>query len=129
MLGGLIGGVVGYFVFGWLLQYGLFAPVIPGAVTGLGCGLLSHTDNWIRGLVCALEASLIGVVSEWRLLSPPFDTDGSLANYVTQIYKLPPPTLIMLGLGGFLGFWWGRECTLRGRLIRPKKETTPNPEI
>jgi len=119
LLGGLVGGIVGYFLFAWLLRYGLWAPVVPGAITGLGCGLLARTDSNLRGGLCALEALVIGVVSEWRLLSPPFDTDGSLPDYLKHLHELPPPTLFMLALGVFLGFWWGRECTLRGRLIRP----------
>jgi hypothetical protein len=125
LVGGVVGGVVGYFVFAWLIQYGLWAPVIPGAFAGLGCGLLARTDSNARGGLCALVALAIGVVSEWKLLSPPFQTDGSLPDYLKQIHQLPPPTLFMLALGGFLGFWWGRECTLRGRLIRPKPRSEP----
>src|SRR5436309_3555353 len=106
LVGGLLGGIAGYFVFGWLLRYGLWAPVIPGAFTGLACGLLSRTDSKPRGILCAVEALVAGVVSEWMLLSPPFETDGSLTDYVAKLPKLPPPTLLMLALGVFLGFWW-----------------------
>ncbi|WP_435005100.1 hypothetical protein P12x_002992 [Tundrisphaera lichenicola] len=119
LIGGIIGGGVGYLIFSWLVGYGLWAPVIPGALTGLGCGMLSRTDSNLRGILCAIEALVIGVVAEWRLFSPPFETDGSLVDYLKQIHHLPPPTLFMLGLGVFLGFWWGRECTLRGRLVPP----------
>jgi hypothetical protein len=126
LIGGVVGGVAGYFVFGWLLKYGLFAPVFPGALTGLACGLLSRTDSVARGLLCAVEALVIGVVSEWVLMSPPFETDGTLKDYVTKIHQLPLPTLLMLALGVFLGFWWGKECTWRGRLDRqePRARST-----
>ena len=115
LLGGLVGGVVGYFVFGWLLRYGLWAPVIPGAFAGLGCGLSSITNSTLRGAFCAIEALLIGVVANWLLLNPPFETNGSLRDYATKVFQLPPPTLFMLALGIFLGFWWGREATFPWR--------------
>ena len=115
LLGGLVGGVLGYFIFGWLLRYGLWAPVIPGAAAGLCCGLLSITHSVARGALCAVEALVIGVVSNWLLLNPPFETDGSLKDYSTKLFQLPPPTLLMLALGIFLGFWWGRESTFPWR--------------
>ncbi len=120
LIGGLIGGVVGYFAFQWLLGYGLFAPILPGALTGLGCGLLSRTDSTRRGILCAIEAAVIGAVSYRRLMNPPFETDGTYWDFATKIHKLPPPTLLMLGFGVVLGFWWGRECSLRGWKYRPK---------
>jgi hypothetical protein len=111
LLGGLVGGVVGYFLFKYLLGYGLWAPVIPGAFAGLGCGLFSITNSTARGVLCAIQALCIGVVSNWLQLNPPFETDGSLRDYATKVFQLPPPTLFMLALGIFLGFWWGRETT------------------
>ena len=78
LVGGVVGGIAGYFLFGWLLRYGLFAPVLPGALAGLGCGLLSRTDSTIRGILCAVLALVMGVVSEWILMIPPFETDKTL---------------------------------------------------
>jgi hypothetical protein len=126
LVGGIAGGVVGFYIFRWMMRYGFFAPMLPGALTGLVCGLLSRTDSKVRGILCAVEALVISVVSEWRLMNPPFETDGSLMDYVTKIPQLPPPTLLMLGLGVVLGFWWGKECTLRGRLIQEKPAGEPD---
>jgi hypothetical protein len=129
LIGGVVGGVLGFYVFRWLLvNYSLFAPVLPGAFTGLLCGLLSRTDSRTRGFLCGLEAMVAGIVSEWILFQPPFPTDGSLLDYVAKCYQLPLPTLLLLGLGTILGFWWGKECSLRGRLLRDKPVSQPTEE-
>jgi hypothetical protein len=120
LLGGIVGGVAGFFIYRWLLSYRLYAIVFPGALTGLACGLLSRTDSKVRGSLSAVEALAIGLFSYWMTWVPGFDTDGTFVDLATKAYKLPPPTLLMLGLGVALGFWWGKECTLRGRLIRNK---------
>ena len=39
LVGGVVGGMAGYFVFAWLSRQGFWAPVLPGALAGLGCGL------------------------------------------------------------------------------------------
>ena len=117
LLGGLVGGVIGYFIVDWIRQQGFYAPVIPGALAGLGCGFLSVTNCRIRGVLCALIALAAIVVTEWKLFSPPVQTDGSLLDFAKHFPQEPPLTLIMTVLGTFLGFWWGRETTSpwRGR--------------
>ena len=117
LMGGLVGGVIGYFVVYWIRQQGFYAPVIPGALAGLGCGFFSVTNSRIRGILCALIALGAIVISEWKLFAPPVETDGSLLQFASHFPQQPPLTLIMTVLGTFLGFWWGRETTFpwRGR--------------
>ena len=111
LVGACVGGLVGYYLFAWITRQGFFALVVPGAVAGLACGFCSVDHSKVRGVLCALIALAAGVLSYWNFFSPPFDTDGSLLDLIKNGHRLPPITLIMLVLGTFLGFWWGRETT------------------
>ena len=124
LIGGVVGGVVGYIIVYWIRQQGFYAPVLPGALAGLGCGLLARTDSNARGVLCAVEALILGLVTEWLVFYQPRDkTFANFQGFLGQLPQEPMVTKLLLGLGVFLGFWWGRECSLRGRLIRP----TPKP--
>lgn len=127
LVAGLVGGLVGFLLFRWITTQGFYAPVLPGALTGLACGLASRTDSNLRGALCAIEALLVGLVAEWKLFPLQVENDGSFPTFLKHLGSEPPITLIMLGLGGFLGFWWGREWTLRPR-IAPTKPTG-DPEV
>ena len=115
LVGACLGGVVGYYAFAWITQKGFFALVVPGALAGLACGFCSVDHSKIRGGICALIALSAGMVSYWKLFSPSFETNGSLLDLVINCYRLNPVTQIMLALGTFLGFWWGRETTFPWR--------------
>jgi hypothetical protein len=111
LVGACLGGVAGYYAFSWITRQGFFALVVPGALAGLGSGFCSVNHSRVRGILAGLIALVAGVVSYWHDFSPPFDTDGSLRDLVMHLHQLPPITLIMLAVGTFLGFWWGRETT------------------
>jgi hypothetical protein len=99
--GAALGGVAGYFLFGWILRQGLYAGVVPGALLGIGCGLLVQRRNMLLAVVCGLAALALGIFTEWKYL--PFVRDGSLP---FLIQHLPAYKWLMLGLGGFAGFWF-----------------------
>ena len=42
LVGAAVGGVVGFYTFGWLEHYGFYGLAIPGSFLGLGCGLLAQ---------------------------------------------------------------------------------------
>jgi len=105
------GGYLGHLAAGWLIGQGRDAPMLPGALAGLACGFCSIDRSRVRAGLCALIALAAGLLSYWKLWSPPFETDGSFLDLIKNVHRLLPYTLIMLGLGTFLGFWWGREST------------------
>ena len=41
IVGGVIGGTLGYFAFFFFVQEGFYTLVLPGTLLGLGCGWLS----------------------------------------------------------------------------------------
>jgi hypothetical protein len=124
LVAGIVGGIAGYFIVYWIRRQGFYAPVLPGALTGLACGLASRTDSNLRGILCAVEAAIIGLLTEWSVYDPTFEMDlANFQGFLARFPKQPPITFLLLGLGVFLGFWWGRECTIRSRLNR--RETRP----
>jgi hypothetical protein len=50
-LGGLIGGAVGYFIFDWLIGWGFYGMMIPGAAVGLGVGWCSGERSAVYGVL------------------------------------------------------------------------------
>ena len=75
---------------------------------GLGCGLLARHPSPARGVVCALAALGLGLYTEWRHF--PFMVDGSLGHFLTHLSQLKPVTLLMIGAGGALAYWFGKDA-------------------
>ena len=103
--GALVGAMVGYGLFAWLVQQGFYALAIPGAALGLGCGLSTRRRSLPTGVVCGVLAILLGLFMEWRFF--PFVKDGSLSYFISQLGELKPVTLLMIALGGIFGAWFG----------------------
>ena len=102
LIGAIAGGLVGYFAFLWIARQGLYALVLPGGLLGIGAGL-SPNRSIVICIVCGLLALAIGSLAEWRFA--PFISDGSFGYFVTHFHQLKPITLIMIAMGGFIGFW------------------------
>ena len=80
--------------------------VLPGALVGLGCGLLSGGRSTALGIVCGVLALWLGLFVEWRFA--PFKADDGFAYFITHVHKLTMMTLIMIAVGGLLGYWLGQ---------------------
>ena len=48
---------------------------------------------------------MLGIVTEWRFA--PFVADESFSFFVRHLNELKPLTLILIGVGAVLGFWFG----------------------
>ena len=108
LVAGVVGGVLGVFLFAWVWKQGFYALILPGALAGLACGLCSPWgDSNLRGALNGVIALFSGLVAEWRAY--PFIADESFAYFLQHATKLRTLTLILLGIGTFIGFWWGRE--------------------
>jgi hypothetical protein len=106
LVGAMLGGVIGYFVFRWLLQYGLYGLMIPGAALGFGAGLAARGRLPVLGIVCVVAAIGLGLFAEWSAF--PFKKDPSFSYFVTHAHLLKAPTLLMIGLGGVFAYWFGQ---------------------
>jgi F0F1-type ATP synthase assembly protein I len=98
------GGVIGYFIFGWLVSQGFYAPAIPGVLLGFGGGFVATQRNVPVAAICGVVALALCLFAEWRHF--PFAYDDSLSYFLAHLADLRPLTLIMVGLGGFAGFWF-----------------------
>jgi hypothetical protein len=102
LIGAMVGAVVGYFGFMWLVHQGFYALVLPGGLVGLGAGLFRN-DSWPLALICGALALILGFFCEWRFA--PFIADHSLGYFLAHVSQLRPMTLIMIALGAGIGFW------------------------
>jgi len=102
LIGAAAGGAAGFALFSYALQAGFYAIVLPGALLGIGAGL-ARNRSALMAVVCGVLAIALGLFTEWWF--HPFVRDGGIGFFVAHIHDLPPITLILIGLGGVLGFW------------------------
>jgi hypothetical protein len=103
--GAVLGAVLGYWVFVWLLWHGFYALILPGTLLGLGFGLFSRRQSTWWGIGCGVLGVAMGVFSEWR--TAPFVEDGGLLFFLSHLYQLRPPAIVLILLGGLFAFWFG----------------------
>jgi len=106
LIGAVLGGVVGYFAFVWILKQGFYAGVLPGAMIGIGCGMLARHPSLLRGVLCGLAGLAFGFWCEWK--TAPFKKDESLDFFLRHIPDLSPVAIIMIALGGLVSYWSGK---------------------
>ncbi len=103
LIGMAVGGVLGVVGFNWIVRQGFYAIILPGMLAGAGCRVLAPRRLLILSIVCAVFSVILGLYAEWQAF--PFTRDNSLMYFITHIHQLKPITLILIGLGGFFGFW------------------------
>jgi hypothetical protein len=104
LIGTALGGVLGCFGFLWIAKQGFYALALPGALMGLGCGLLVRRRSMALAVACGVLAVSVGVYCEWRFA--PFIKDASLGFFLKHVFELRPITQIMIVLGGVFAFWF-----------------------
>ena len=102
LLGAVIGGLLGYVVFKWLLGQGFYGLMLPGGLLGMGAGVFKTPTKAIS-VVCGVMALFLGLVTEWS--SSPFIADESLGYFIAHVHELQPATMIMIAIGAAIGFW------------------------
>jgi hypothetical protein len=117
LAGAIAGGVLGFYTFQWLLGYGFYGLMIPGAFLGLGCSLLARHASVIRGVFCGIAALVLSFFTDWYFTI----TDESFATFVSRVKDFNPVTLLMIAVGTLIAFWIGKDAGMRGyaRVSRP----------
>jgi hypothetical protein len=103
VVGAVAGGILGYFAVFWLLKHGLYALALPGGLVGLGA-TLGRTRSVVVAALCGLAATALGLFTEWRFFEH-FPKDPSLGYFLLHAYQLDALTLVMIAVGGLIGFW------------------------
>jgi hypothetical protein len=113
LIGAVLGGLLGYFAFCWILNEGLYALALPGTLLGAGCGLMARHTSVLRGMLCGVAAVALGLYAEWDQF--PFEKDQSLGFFLAHVGKLRMYTYLMLLIGALLGFYFGKGTLRDGR--------------
>ena len=114
LLGAVIGGTLGHFLFFWVARQGFYGLILPGGLLGLGAGMSKATSKSVA-VVCGILALALGVVTEWRFA--PFAADSTVGYFLSHIHQLRPITLIMIVVGDDIGVCLlGVEDDLGGRV-------------
>jgi hypothetical protein len=106
-----VGGILGYLGFVVLLDRGYYALVLPGGLLGLVAGI-SRSRSLMVPALCGILGIVAGLLAEYRFA--PFVSDPSLGYFLTHANNLQPMTLILIGLGGLIGFWVPFRRRIRG---------------
>jgi hypothetical protein len=122
IIGAALGGLLGFYTFGWLFGQGWYGLMIPGAFLGFGCSLLARHRSTARGIVCGIAAIGLGLYTEWRFR--PFAADDSFQYFLLNVKDLTPVTLIMLVIGTLIAFWVGKDAGFRA-YARPGQPPLP----
>jgi len=104
LVGAVVGGAIGWYGFHWLVGQGLLAPMLPGALVGLGCGMSSGWRSQTLGMLCGAGGLIIGLLAYWQVL---ILKDDSLSFFISHLHERSPQNLLMFGLGGLLAYWFG----------------------
>ncbi len=105
VLGAIVGGCCGYFLFFWFSQQGFYALILPPAMLGLAAGLCARQRSVPLALICAVAGLGLGLFTEWTFA--PFVADKSFVYFVKNLHQLKPQTLIMLSIGTVVSFRLG----------------------
>jgi hypothetical protein len=113
LIGAAVGGVVGFYTFGWLEYHGFYGLVIPGGFLGLGCGLLAQHRSRARGIVCGAAALGLSLFTEWY--HHYFLDDPSLTFMLTHFTSKSgwQVTLLMIILATIIAYWVGQDAGFR----------------
>ncbi len=102
LLGAVVGGLLGYYIFHWLVKQGLYGLILPGGLLGLGAGLF-RPKTVVAPVICGLLALAFELYTEWSFA--PYQADPRLGYFLTHVNQLKPMTLMMIVLGTSIGFW------------------------
>ena len=100
--GAVLGGTLGFFGFRWLIDQGYYGLMLPGGLMGLGASFGKTRSIWLA-VGFGVAALLLGIFTEWDYR--PFRKDDGFVFFLLHVAENPPVTLLMIALGGALGFW------------------------
>jgi hypothetical protein len=107
IVGAILGGIAGWFIYGWLFNQGYYALALPGAAVGLGFSALARRPMIAGGAFCAVAAFFLMAACEWK--DSAFVADDSYLYFLTHIHKVDSmATLGFIALGVAFAFWFGK---------------------
>ena len=98
---GVIIGAAGVTV---LLKYGLYAIVLPGALVGLGTGLMSRRASWTFAIYSGVVGAVLCLLLHWKY----FRAGTSFFEFLRDLGDLPTDIRLRMAAGVFAAVWFGR---------------------
>ena len=111
-VGGIVGGVVAFFIFRALQGIGLYALVLPGAFVGLGCGFAARHGSVIFSWIALVIGVIATLLTEWATDRFVHDNGDlySLWEYTADLIELRGWFVVgVIALNGVIAFWLGRR--------------------
>lgn len=113
IVGGLVGAVVGFFLFEFFLSMGLHFMVLAGAMVGLGCGFAARGRSIGLSFIALAIAIPAAIFYEWKT-DGYFCDDGEtvmgIGEYISRMVELRGWMLpLFIVLNGVIAFWLGRR--------------------
>lgn len=108
---GCIGAALGYMGFVWLMGQGYYALALPGGAAGLVAGI-PRSRTLVAPILCGIVAVGAGLIAEYRFA--PFLADQSPSYFLSHVTDLRPATMVLIGVGGVIGFWIPFRRRMRG---------------
>jgi hypothetical protein len=105
LIGAVLGGVLGHYLFRWIAAQGPIAPVVPGAFVGLGCAALSRRSSMLRGVLCGIAGLGMGLFSRWTVDGHDVGFKDFVVGFDEYLSRI---TEILIALGGLVAFWLGQ---------------------
>jgi hypothetical protein len=95
-------------LFQFLLARQFYALALPGAVVGIGAGLVARGRSQTLAAICAAAAIVLAIVIEWQ--RAPFKEDGSFRYFATHLHQLDGGAVkfVMIAVGALCAYWFGR---------------------
>lgn len=123
IIGAVVGAGLGWFAFDWLLGYGMYTMILPGAMVGIGAGLASRRECLKLGLITGVAALALGIFLEWKYM--PLVADESLSYFLQNLVQINPIHLIMIFAGGFAGYYFGKGRETFGTIAKSNESKKP----
>ena len=103
--GAIVGGLLGYLLFKWLLTMGFYAGMVPGGFIGAGFGMAAGRKmGWTAAILCGLAGLMFGSWADAATNDPA----QNLLEYFGQYHLVPDMNKILIALGALASGWFAR---------------------
>lgn len=105
IVGAIVGGVIGFLLFKWLLSQGFYAGMLPGGFIGAGFGIgAARHMGWAAAILCATGGLVFGCWADAATNDPA----QNLWEYIGDYPLIPNSNKIMIALGALASGWFAR---------------------
>jgi hypothetical protein len=113
VIGAVVGGAIGFFTFGWMVQRGVYAGLLPGGLLGLGCAVVARRPSLARGILCGIAGLALSVFAESWYMNFTARGHETLLYYFNHLQDVSHVDWLFVAVGTLLAFWIGKDAGFR----------------